>query len=305
MMRWDDLRYFLAVARGESLSRAALALHVDHSTVVRRLLALENSLQTRLFRGVGRARELTAAGRDLLVQAERLEAAMRAIELDIARRDLQNAGTIKVSTPDGIAVVLMPELIVSFHRANPDIRIEIITSNTPLDLIAREADIELRPTRRPMREARGRKLGRIAFGLYGARRYRSRQRTPPRATSDAEWVRRFDWILPDPVALPIYAPADWMRAAVPQDRVVATVSSAVVMLAMVEQGLGVAALPCYLAAGGRGVERLMLLDEGLWGELWLLTHPELSRTARVRAFLDHASDFFATRRHLLDGRETR
>jgi len=120
-----------------------------------------------------------------------------------------------------------------------------------------------------------------------------------------EWVRRCDWILPDPVALPIYAPADWLRAAVPPDRVVGTVSSAVVMLAMIEQGLGVAALPCYLAARGHGIERLMLLDESLWGELWLLTHPELSRTQRMRGFLDHASRYFTARRHLLEGRDAR
>lgn len=300
-MRWDDLRYFLAVARGGNIGRAAQALGVDHSTVVRRVMALEQSLQTRLYRRVGRTRQLTAAGRDMLVQAENLEASMRAIELNVARRDQQYAGTIKVSTPDGIAIALMPELIGSFRRANHDIHVELVTSNTPLDLISREADVELRPTRRPTREAKGRKLGRIAFGVYGTRR-----RSPVRrATTGADWILRHDWILPDRVALPIYAPAHWMRTTVPPDRVVATVSSAVVMLAMVEQGLGIAALPCYLAAHGHGVERLMLLDEPLWGELWLLTHPDLSRTARVRAFLDHASHFFASRRLLIEGREAR
>ena len=302
MMRWDDLRFFLAVARGGSLGRAAQALGVDHSTVVRRLQALEDALQTRLFRRAGRGRQLTDAGRTMLGEAERLEIAVRAIERDVANRDLQRAGTIKVSTPDGIAVALMPELVLSFHTANPDIRVEIVTSNTPLDLASHEADIELRPTRRPTREARGRKLGRIAFGLYGAPRYLARRRARLRAGPESEGFDRHDWILPDPVALPIYAPARWLRGLVPPNRVIASASSAVVMLAMIEQGLGLAALPCYLADQARGVRSLMLLDEAMWGELWLLTHPELSRTARVRAFLDHAGLYFARRRRLIEGR---
>jgi DNA-binding transcriptional LysR family regulator len=293
-MRWDDLRFFLAVARGGSLGGAAQALGVDHSTVLRRMQAVEDALQTRLFRGAGRGRQLTDAGRETLVEAERLEAVVRAIELKVARRDQQRAGTIKVSTPDGIAAALMPKLVAGFHAANPDIRVEIVTGNMPLDLAAREADIELRPTRRPMREARGRKLGRIAFGLYASSRHAGRRAAP--------WFASLDWILPDPVALSIYAPGEWLRAQVPPGRVVATVSSAVVMLAMVEQGLGAAALPCYLADEVRGVRRLLLLDESLWGELWLLTHPDLSRTVRVRAFLDHATRYFAERRRVLEGR---
>ena len=302
MTRWDDIRFFLAVARAGSLGRAAQALGVDHSTVVRRLQAVENSLQARLFVRAGKGRELTNAGRDMLLHAERMEATLRAIELQVASRDHQRAGTIKVSTPDGIAVALMPELVHAFRAANPEIRVELITGNTPLDLAAHEADIELRPTRRPMREARGRKIARIAFGVYGAPGLLPGRRGGLQPGVAAEKILADqDWILPDPIALPIYAPADWMRGLVPPNRAIATVSSAVVMRSMVEQGLGIACLPCYLVQDRR-LQRLMLLEEAVWGELWLLTHRDLSRVARVRAFLDHATVYLMRRKGVLEGR---
>jgi len=301
MLKWDDVRYFLAIARTESLGAAAQRLGVDHSTVLRRMQAIEDTLQARLFLRVGAKRRLSAAGRDVLPLAERIEAGMRAIELEVAARDQRRSGPIKVSTPDGLAVAFMPGLIQAFHDANPDVRIELLMSNVPLNLTTREADIELRPTRQPSGDAKGRKVGRIAFGIYASHKAAAERRSRPEAASEAT-LASYDWIMPDPAALPIYTPADWIRGLVPRQRVVATASSAVVMRAMVQQGVGVAALPCYLGDSEPSIRRLMLLDRLHWGDLWLLTHPDLSRVARVRAFLDHTARYLASQRARFEGR---
>jgi DNA-binding transcriptional LysR family regulator len=300
MLKWDDLRYFLIVARSGSLGAAAGVLGVDHSTVLRRIQAIEQSLETRLFVREGPARRLTAAGRDLLPFAERIEAAVRGAELQVAARDKRRSGPIRVSTPDGLAVSLMPGLVDAFHATNPGMAVELLTSNVPLSLAKREADVEIRPTRQPIRSARGRRIARIAFGIYAGRRY-ALSGTPSPAAPNA-WLAREHWIFPDAAALPIYAPAEWLRTIVPPQQVVGTASSAVVMKAMVEQGLGLAALPCYLADPAPALKRVLLLDRTLWGELWLLTHPDLSRVARIRAFLDHTTQYLSRQRPLLEGR---
>jgi molybdate transport repressor ModE-like protein len=307
MLKWDDIRYFLAVARSGSIAGAARRLGVDHSTVHRRLQAIEETLAAQLFDKVGGgARKLTAAGDEILPAAERIEAEITAFQLNVVAREQRTAGIVRLSSPDGLAVSLIPPLVAAFRAGHPEIRVELITSNTPLNLTLREADVELRPIHHPNPALKGRKIARIAFAIYAAPAYlASRGGLGGRAVPDAAALAGLDWIFPDRDALALYSPADWLHATIPADRVVATASSAIVMMATAAAGLGLVALPCYLADRDPGLERVMVLDHTLWGDLWLLTRPELSRTPRVRAFLDHATLYFTSKRAILEGRSPR
>jgi molybdate transport repressor ModE-like protein len=307
MLKWDDIRYFLAVARCGSIAGAARRLGVDHSTVHRRLQGIEETLATQLFDKVGGgARKLTAAGDEILPAAERIEAEITAFQLNVVAREQRTGGIVRLSSPDGLAVSLIPPLVVAFRASNPGIRVELITSNTPLNLTLREADVELRPIHHPNPALKGRKIARIAFAVYGAPSYLATHREfAGRISPHAAALAELDWIFPDREALALYSPADWLHSVIPADRIVATASSAVVMMATAAAGLGLVALPCYLADGDPGLERIMVLDHTLWGDLWLLTRPELSRTPRVRAFLDHAALYFTRKRAVFEGRSLR
>ncbi|MDB5407831.1 MAG: hypothetical protein JWL84_2743 [Rhodospirillales bacterium] len=264
MLKWDDIRYFLAVARSGSIAGAARRLGVDHSTVHRRLQAIEETLATQLFDKVGGARKLTAAGDEILPAAERIEAEITAFQLNVVAREQRTAGIVRLASPDGLAVSLIPPLVFAFRTANPQIRIELITSNTPLNLTLREADVELRPIHHPNPALKGRKIARIAFAIYAAPAYlASRSGFGGRAVPDAAALAELDWIFPDHEALALYSPADWLHATIPADRIVATASSAVVMMATAAAGLGLVALPCYLADGDPSLERVLVLDHTL------------------------------------------
>ena len=171
MFEWSDLRPFLAVARAGSLSAAARALGVNHSTVFRRIAALESALDVRLFDRLPNGYCLTAAGEEMLARAERVEAEVLGIDRRIAGQDVRPQGSVRVSTADTIAYGLLPRHLMSFREANPGITVELAVESRFVNLTRREADVALRPSRDPDGDMVGRRVSDIAFAVYGAPEY--------------------------------------------------------------------------------------------------------------------------------------
>ncbi|HJU30330.1 MAG TPA: LysR family transcriptional regulator, partial [Hyphomicrobiaceae bacterium] len=145
---WDDLRVLLAVARHGSLSGAARALGVNHSTVLRRVAALEAAIGTRLFDRLPGGYALTPAGDDMHMVAARLEEEIAAAQRRLAGRDAQPSGTVRVTTIDILALYVLPRHLTSFRAAYPGISIELVIAETPFSLTRREADVAIRATTR-------------------------------------------------------------------------------------------------------------------------------------------------------------
>lgn len=279
---WDDLRIILAIARSGSLSGAQRALDVSHATVFRRLGNIEARLGVRLFERSRTGYTATTAGDDVAAAAQRVEAEVLEVERRIAGRDLRLSGTLRVTTTDTLLMGLLSPIFGGFQAAHPDIALEVAVSNLLFNLTKREADLAVRPTRTPPETLVGRKIGTIAQAVY------VRSEGAPAESENADFGT-FDWVGPDE-RLAYRSLESWMSAKGLDARCRYRVDTLMGMLAAVRDGIGAAVLPCYLCDGGEALTRVGEPISELATDLWLLTHPDLRRTARIRSFMDWVAD---------------
>lgn len=169
MLDWDDLRFFLAIARHGSLSAAARDLRVAQSTAGRRLAALEATLGVRLLNRTPEGYVPTLAGQDVRRQAERLEAEALALQRNVGGRDTRLAGLVRVTCAEAVASHILAPCFAALHRRHPDIMIELLPGTRELSLSRREADISVQLARPDQHDLVVRRLGRLAFGVYASR----------------------------------------------------------------------------------------------------------------------------------------
>ena len=277
---WNDLRLVLGVARSGSLRGAAHTLGIDHSTAYRRLQALEAGLGQRLFhRSAGRY-SATEAGERLAVAAERIEAETLALDREITGRDARLSGNLRITASETLAYRILTGLLAEFRARHPGINLELIVDNRQLDLSRREADIALRATRPKEADLFGRKLADIAWTVYGCHQYLTR-RGAPTAIAELAQHDMIGWDESTDVTA-----GSWLAAAIPESAIVYRTSSLINQLVAAKAGIGLAVLPCYLADAEPELTRLLAPIPALTRELWLITHQDLRRTARVRAFFE-------------------
>ncbi len=275
-IQWDDLRTILAIARAGSLSGAARRLRVNHATVFRRLARIEARMATQLFERRRDGYAPTPAGEDIAATAQRVEAEVRNVGRRVAGQDLRPSGTVRVTTTDTLLAGLLSPIFADFGRTYPEISLEVAISNQLFDLTRREADIAIRPSLSPPENLIGRKIGTIAQAVYG--RFGM---TPPQKAG----LQTFDWIGPDERLA--YRPLEaWMTGHGLDPRCRYRIDTLLGMHAAVCDGHGLAVLPCYLGDDDARLARAGDPIPELATDLWLLTHPDLRRVARIRAFLD-------------------
>ncbi|MCA9605069.1 MAG: LysR family transcriptional regulator [Myxococcales bacterium] len=290
-MNWDDLRFVLATARARTLSGAAQELGVTHTTVARRLRALEERIGARVFDARAEGLVPTAAGERLRDAAERMEEEVMGLDRAIVGRDARLTGPLCVATTD-LLVLWFPELWASFAKEYPGIDLEVAASTRVANLTKRDADVAIRFTNRPPENLVGRKVGRLDYAVYGARSLvGSRRRVQLDAYPWIAWSERAQAKL-------TWA---WMRKHVPGARIAMTVDAAVVFYAALRAGMGLGHLPCIEGDGDPTLRRLGDPIEGFGMDIWVLTHPDLRNTARIRAFMQHAATCITARADDLAG----
>ena len=287
---WDDLRLALAIHRTGSLAGAARSLGVNHSTVFRRLNALEQEIGVRLFDRLATGYRATAAGEQMAEAAERMEQEALALDRELTGRDHQLAGSVRVTSSESLAFRLLTDHLAAFRQRHPGIIVELTIDNRMLSLSRREADVALRPVRPSQADLFGRKLAGVAWGLYGA----------VGRFADATGLDGCPLIGWEEGATQIRAAA-WIRAAGQSDAIVYRSNSLINQLLAARAGIGLAVLPCYLADPEPALRRITAPIEELAGELWIVTHADLRKTARIRAFMEVVGDGLAGRRHAFEG----
>lgn len=175
-IEWDDLRYILAVANAGSLAGAARKLGVNHTTVLRRVGAVEDRLGLRLFERMPTGYVLTAGGDELIAAAHQIDDTVTSLERKLVGQDLRLSGTIRITSTDTLMVSILPEILAEFRAAHPGIGIEVAISNFMLNLTKREADTAIRPAKNPPEALVGRRIAKIAFAIYGSSQYLSERR---------------------------------------------------------------------------------------------------------------------------------
>ena len=280
-----DLRTLLAIAREGSLAGAARSLRVNHSTVFRRLGAIEARLGARLFERQGGSYVTTAAGEDLLRTAERVEAEVEALERRLSGQDLRLTGSLRLTAPDDLAELLVMPLLAEFATRYPEITVELVVDNRMLNLTRREADVALRPTRQPPETLAGRRVAGIASAVYGA----AGAAAGKAGDIGQRWIAWEEGGGPAPVAR-------WIAEHVDRHAIGYRSNSMLNQANAARAGLGLAVLPCFLGDGDPRLQRVGEPLPELATELWLLTHPDLQRTARIRALLDLLYDALRSQR---------
>jgi len=298
MEDWNDLRLVLAISRAESLTGAAQALSVNHSTAFRRLNQLEEQLGVRLFERLpGGIYQATAAGEQMSATAERIEAEAAVLDRDLTGRDLRLTGQLRVTSSETLGHHLLTQQLARFREAHPGIIVELAIDNRILSLSRREADIALRPARPKEGDLFGRKLSDIGWTLYGAPALLAR-RSPLKSrekladypivgwSSDVNGIKSADWLAE------VVNPGKWVYRT----------NSLLNQLAAAREGIGLAVLPCYLGDLEPRLVRAMATPIAeLTRELWIVTHADLKNTARIRAFFDVVGGGLAAERQLIAG----
>ncbi len=293
MLSWDDFRYVRAISEARSLSGAAVALGVNHSTVFRRLAQVENQLGSRLFERSRGGYELTPCGEEMVRLAERMADDIVTFERKVTGHDLRPSGELRVTTNDTVLVYLLSPILAGFRRAYPEIVLDVVVSNEALNLSKRDADVALRATDKPPDALIGRRVAGIAWAAYG------RAETETTRFDPAVDARRFNWIGFGETLSTLKA-AKWLREHVDEDRIVYRLNTVLGLAEAAAADVGLALIPCFIGEVTPGLARLTPPDPSLETGLWILTHPDLRQTARIRAFMDFVAAEIAQRRKLIE-----
>ncbi|MGY3441273.1 LysR family transcriptional regulator [Bradyrhizobium sp. USDA 4473] len=292
-MDWDDLRLVLCVVREGTLSGAARRLGVTHSTVFRRLGAIEAQIGVRLFERFRDGYVPTPAGETAAETAARLEDEVLTLERRLAGQDLRPSGLVRITTTDTLGTILMRHL-PAMRQLHPEIQFEVAISNAMANLSRREAEIAIRPTPDPPEILVGRRMADIAHAIYGSEEYLSRNK--------AKDLLVHDWIGLDD-ALASTAIGRWIHENLHAARIACRVDALPAARDAALAGLGLALLPCYLGDPTPGLRRhVRKATNEPRSALWLLTHDDLRRTARIRATLDFLAKAFGSDRALFEGK---
>ncbi len=298
-LEWNDIHLVMIVCREGSLSGAARILGVNHSTVFRRVAAIEEKLGVRLFERLPSGYEMTDSGEAMLESGEHIENEVFNLSRTLIGNDLQLNGAIRVAVPDALLTnILMPHLTI-FTQKYPDIELEIAVSNHPMSLVKREADIAVRATTSPPDSAIGRRICSMATAIYGSTNYlnKFRKGNDNFKINDLE---NYTWLLPDDnlAHLSIINLVDQKHS---NATVGLRCNNLPGLYEATRQSLGIAALPCFLADPDPLLERISPPIDKLSSEIWLLTHQDLKKTARIRALMDFLYDVLIEEQNLLEG----
>ena len=283
MLDWNDLRYFLAVAREGSTLSAARALHTSQTTVARRIAALEVALKLKLFDRRQAGYALTPAGEELRDSAQEVERAAARFAEAAAAQGRNLAGTVRITTDEVFAMTLLPPILRDFYDRHPDIVIELDTSPEVRDLGAGEADIALRGTKseQPVGVV-GRKLCVDDWTLYCSRDYAARRGLP----QSREELKEHAIIGGGGGNLWRHYKA-WLERLGLEDSIAMHQGSSTGLLSGVRSGFGIGVLPCIVGDADPDLIRCFP-PRGDHGRIfWLLSHERVRNTPAVRAVLDH------------------
>ena len=286
MLDWNDIRYFLAVARQGSTLAAARALRVSQTTVARRITALEEALGVTLFDKRQAGYSLTPGGQDLLARAALVEGAADSNSEAAAAQNRDVRGMVRITTQEIFANTLLAPMLRELHELHPEIVIELDTQQELLDLGAGEADISLRSTAQDAPAGVvGRRLCIDDWTLYCSREYGERHGVP-RTRED---LRKHSIIGGGGGKLWLHYEA-WLRSLGLEGQVAMHHATSTGLFTAVRSGFGIAVLLCIVADAEPDLIRCVKPRDDHGRVMWLLTHERVRHTPRVRVVIDFLYD---------------
>lgn len=283
MLDWDDLRFFLAIARLRSLSAAARELRVTQSTVGRRLASLESGLGARLLHRTPEGYVPTLAGEAIMGQAERVEAEMRAVERTVGGRDAQLEGVVRVTAIETLASHVLVPCFAALRAGSPEVALELVAEVRHLSLSMREADIAVRLAPFEGHDLVARRIGTLSYALYASPAYLERHGEPDFGAGCAghRLVAGLD-------GAEVPQVAGWLSELAPRATVALRTDSPEAQLRAALSGVGIACL-ARLRGDGCAAPLRRIDPPGVpvtTVGIWLGVHKDNRRTPRIRLVLD-------------------
>ncbi len=208
-----------------------------------------------------------------------------AAERSLAGKDMTMQGEVRVTAPEHIAYEYLPGYLATFHKQHPQIKITVIVSNTDLDLNRREADIAIRATPKPPQYLVGKRVIELPWYVFGSSSYVRRMGTADSIND----LLAHDWVGPD-AALFHLAAYDWFQRHISEERVMARATTLNAIASLAQTGMGLALLP--VDQHGRNLKLIMPFEVSRDSDLWLLTHPDLRFTGRIKVLMEFLMDAF-------------
>ncbi|TCD14909.1 LysR family transcriptional regulator [Oricola cellulosilytica] len=276
-MNWDDVRYFIAVARTGRLTAAGRALSVDHATVSRRIRALEEALGATLFDRSPGGYALTSAGRELLEVAERMEASAAMAEGAVSGERGHISGPVRVAVPEGVAAAIVVDAAHRLCDAHPQLEIQLLTDLRTYSLSKREADIAITVSRPRQGRLKVQKIGDYKLGLYASRDYLVRT-GPITKIEDLHRVRGIGYV---PELIP-HKELDYIPLVDPSFRPHLTSTSVHVQANAVLRGAGIAFMHEFIAEKHDTLVKVLPDQIGFTRTFWSVVHEDYAEVERIR-----------------------
>ncbi|HTO41937.1 MAG TPA: LysR family transcriptional regulator [Rhizomicrobium sp.] len=291
MHNWDDLRIFLAVARQASLQGAGDLLGLDPTTVGRRVARLEQALNCSLIARGRSTQFLTGNGKRLFEAASRVEMANEAVRSAVGET---GSGVVRISTSEGFGTVIIAPAVAQLVAKRPKLQLEIVAMPGFLSPAMREVDIAItvgRPEDSRLEIAR---LTDYTLGLYASRAYLEKRGSPDvvQALRQHTLIGYIDDLL--------YAnELRYLDDVLPGLKPAFSSSSIRAQAEMIERGVGVGILPCFMGEAAAGLTRILPREVSITGTFWLSARRDVLETARVRQVRAWVAETVAAKRRLL------
>jgi DNA-binding transcriptional LysR family regulator len=283
---WDDLQFFLELARKSTLARAARRLGVSHTTVLRRIANLERALDRKVFDRTSGGFVLNEAGWHLLEHAEEMERAADSIfHLGDGKSAL--SGTVRVAVIEGLATRVLTPAFRDFRAQHPEVLVEVVTAMQIVNLTKREADISVGLTRPTGPRLIARLLAKGDVHLYASDAY-LREHGEPNSLDELDGHLFVDYV-EDLIEIQALK---WFRDTMGQRDVVFRSTSPLTQLEAVRDGIGIGMFPDYLIRDDDAVKQVLPDEVNAEREFWLAIHADLRNVPRMAAVFNFVKEVF-------------
>ena len=288
---WNDLKSFLAVARSGRLTAAAQRLQIDHTTLSRRLTALEHGLKAKLFDRSPSGYTLTEPGRRLLPTAEEMERLSLSAQEAIGGSAASIEGAVRIGAPEGFGSYFLAPRIAALKALHPNLLVQLVAATAVFSLSKRDADVVVSVSRPPAGRLNVSKLTDYDLGLYAAASYLD-SHPPIRSAAELSGHSFVSYI----GELLHFPELDFLQHVAPGGATSVESSNLLAQLRATLAGAGLCVLPAFLAGEEKGLVRVLPDQVSLTRSLWLIVHQDLAELARIKAVVRFIKDEVAAAR---------
>ncbi|AXI48727.1 LysR family transcriptional regulator [Sulfitobacter sp. SK012] len=281
---WDDLRTVMMLVRHRSLAGAAEALGVNYTTVARRVRRAEDALNQLLFERLSDGYRPTEAAHILAVHADQMEITENSMMRQLQGAETELSGVLTITAPQLLIASFLAPVIDQFTKAHPRIELRILATNDLLDLTRREADLAIRISKNPGDTLTGLRLLRQENASFSSQDVADRIASKPK--------EMIDWIVYD--AYPNVPKG--IGPEFPNNNVRFRFDDMVAMVGAAQAGLGVVRMPVFLGRATAGLVQVPVLQPQPYADIWVVGHPDVWPSQKLRAFRDVLVGYCKTHR---------